>query len=282
MHRLLVVAIGLALTVLLPRPAGAEPDELALSTLPYDALSKEERVFEPLAEYLSRELGRTVYFRPVLSYDALMEGLRKRKVDIALVGAVAYLEARRAGDARAVARTVRQGRATYRGTFLVGRNSGITDLPGLRGKRLAVVDRRSTAGFYFPWLALEAAGLDPHRDLTISFAGGHEAAARQIALGAADAAVCLESVARTLRDIGSVTPIATTAEIPSDPVIVRAGLGPQLVDALRRAFLAAASDPVAARFLKGAQIDGFVATGDRDYDEVDAIVARLRPLAAGP
>ncbi|MBI3180177.1 MAG: phosphate/phosphite/phosphonate ABC transporter substrate-binding protein [Deltaproteobacteria bacterium] len=256
----MLTSVLVALAVISPEPA------LVVTTLPFDEPQKQRAVFASLDQELSRMLGRRVQFRASATYKDSVAQLRERRADVALLGAAAYIEARKGGDVRAILRTIRHRQGNYYGVIVVKRGSPFRSLKDLKGKRFAFVDPGSTSGYVFARRLLASASIDPEQDLTISFAGGHHKVVEQVAQGTVDAGACFEGAQDTLVDPEAVTPIARTELVPGDPVVVRGGLAPQLIKELRVALIELANSPAAKPFFTYADIDGFVPAIDSDYD----------------
>jgi phosphonate transport system substrate-binding protein len=240
--------------------------------VPFDDAAQQEAVFGLLSKQLTRALGREVVFQTAGSYDEVIAKLGKGQIDVAFIGAAAYIQARRGGDVRAILRAVRHRASTYRGTVVVRADSPLKKLSDLKGKKFAFVDKSSGAGYFFPRLLLRQAGLDPDKDVVPVYAGGHHKVVQMVAAGQVDAGACFEGAEAMLEDPRAITPIARTEAIPGDPVVVRPGLGPDVVSKLRTALIELASVQDAATFFTFAEIDGFVPAVDRDYDRVAELV----------
>ncbi len=268
-----LVIVGAVLATV---PALADPARpLVVSSVPFDDAAQQEAVFGLLSRQLQRSLGREVRFSAASSYDDVIGRLAKGEVDVAFVGAAAYIQARRSGDVRVILRAVRHHASTYRGTIVVRAGARYERLADLRGKRFAFVDKSSSAGYFFPRLLLRQAGLDPDTDLVPVYAGGHHKVVQMVASGAADAGACFEGAEGMLADPRALVPIARTEAIPGDPVVVRPGLGPDVVSRLRTALIELSGAPDARTFFTFAEIDGFVPAVDRDYDRVAELVRSL-------
>jgi len=270
-------ALGLLVGFLaLTKVAAAEPFPLTFTTLPFDNVEEQRAVFSILSKQLGDGLGRPVQFVASRSYDDAIESLASGKADVALLGAVAYVKARRQGHVRAILRTIRHQKTTYYGIIVVKRGSAIKSLADLKGKSFAFVDKYSTAGYLYPKMLLNAAGIDAERDLKVSFAGGHHLVVKKVAAGEVDAGACFEGAQDTLADPESVVPIARTEPVAGDPVVVRPGLGAELVKKLRSAMIELATVPEAKPFFTYSEIDGFVPAVDGDYDRVDELLRQLK------
>ncbi len=255
--------------------ASAAADALVVTTLPFQDSAAQDAVFQLLSDELSRALGERVVFEAGRSYDEVIERLTRRKTDVAFLGGLAYLEARRRGNARAILRTVREGRGTYRGVIVVASGSTVTDLEGLQGAAaIGFVDRYSTTGYLFPASVLRAAGVPVAT--AQRFLGSHQAVLGAVTNRSLDAGAVFEGALDMLDDPSAVRVLATTEEVPGDPVVVRPGLGKKRVAALRSAFMELSTRPEARPFFEYAGIDSLVPVTDSDYDPFARRVKQLR------
>ena len=115
--------------------------------------------------------------------------------------------------------------------------SCIADLGKVKGKRVAFTSESSTSGYLFPALQLINAGIDPARDITPIFAGGHDGAVAAVYGGDADIGLSYDDARRSLRkeklDVGEkVTVFNITSEIPNDVVAVSTLLPSSLRNAI--------------------------------------------------
>src|SRR5688572_7848313 len=106
---------------------------------------------KPLIDHLSRALGMDVKPFVATDYNGVIEALRAKKLDIALLGPFSYVLAASVAGAEAFAlpETERQG-VSYRAVIIARREPGIRSLKDLAGKTFAFVDPTSTSGHLFP------------------------------------------------------------------------------------------------------------------------------------
>lgn len=276
MSRHLTTCVAIVGLILVGATAMAAEATLTITTLPFDSPKEQKAVFGILSRHLGKLLGRPVRFEVGKSYADVIERLSSGKADVGFLGAIAYVKARRQGEVRAILRAIRHRKSSYYGIVVVRRGSSIKTLEELKGKRFAFVDESSGGGYVFPRLLLEAAGINPEKDMTVSFAGGHHTVVRQVAAGDVDAGACFEGAQELLADPESVVPIARTEPIPGDPVVVRPGLGVDTIRQLRSALIELPTIKAAKPFFTYSEIDGFVPAVDSDYDRIAEILKQMK------
>jgi phosphonate transport system substrate-binding protein len=123
-------------------------------------------IWEGIREYF-REAGVPTDYVLFSNYESQVEALFERQIDIAWNTNVAYVrcEQRAGGGCRVLA--MRNTDIDFRSRLLARRDSGITSIAGLKGRRLALGSADSAQAAIMPLFYLRQAGLDPERDLTL-------------------------------------------------------------------------------------------------------------------
>jgi len=110
------------------------PDRLVLGMVPFHESDRLIRSLDPLAEMLSERLGRPVEATVATAPEALIEGLRSRKVDIGIFGPFALVLAEQRAGAVVILNSIRNGRESYRAQFIVRPTAASKASPTSRGK----------------------------------------------------------------------------------------------------------------------------------------------------
>jgi phosphonate transport system substrate-binding protein len=99
------------------------------------------------------------------SYDALVDAFATREIDLAWNGPISYVQIKqRLNDpCRVVA--MRDVDVNFTTQFVTRRDSSITTLADLKGRRVALASRGSAQAGLLPYYFLKQHGLDPQRDL---------------------------------------------------------------------------------------------------------------------
>ena len=115
------------------------------------------------------------------SYSQLIRSIAEKKIDFAFLSPLGYITAAQVAQTSVLLKSVRGGQPYYWSVLLVRKDSGIKNLDGLKGKRLAFTHLGSTSGYVIPMSALLKQGMDPTRYFSeIVYAGGHRGVIRQI------------------------------------------------------------------------------------------------------
>jgi len=107
--------------------------------------------WQPLMDYMSQEIGRTVEFKTVADYTAVIEALKYGHADLARLGPSGYVLAEEEVDLVSIASIANDDGSlmTYQ-SYIVTR-PGLTTL---EGATFAYVDVGSTSGYLLSMLAL--------------------------------------------------------------------------------------------------------------------------------
>jgi phosphonate transport system substrate-binding protein len=250
-------------------PAGAA-DVLNVGLVPAEdprlVVSDNQALLDHLHATLKMEIKPFV----ATDYNGVIEALRSKKLDIALLGPFSYVLATTIADVEAfsVPETQKQG-VSYRAVIIARKDRGIASLKDLQGKTFAFVDPSSTSGHLFPKAALIKAGYEPERFFSrVIFSGGHDASAIAVQNGKVDAAAIADVLVETAFKRGmlkeqDVAVIWTSDPIPGAPFAYRRDLPEDLKAKLRKSLSEVRDMPWGTTVIKRWQ-----PTNDAAYDVV--------------
>lgn len=265
---------------------------MALSMVSYLAPGFPGELFQTLADHLARSLRRDVDLvldvsrsGPTLADAAIFDD---GGVDVAFVCSTSYVwltDTAVPPVALAGAAWVpNDPRASGRAVMLadvVTRPDGVPSLEALRGRRLAYNDESSLSGWYSLRIALRRAGIT-ESEVEWVRSGSHARSLAMVRDGSADAAAIDAPILRRLQRsdrLERLSTVTTVGPYPSQPVVVRRGIGPGLLARLRIALLRAGADPHVAQALRDAELLGFTATSDYAFRELRRELAGLGAAA---
>jgi len=243
-----------------------------------DAEQKErERV---MAEYLTKALKQPVSIQGAKSYDAAVDLLVEEKVQVAALGPLTYIEAKRRNpqvEAIAASITKSTSRPWYKSAIVVNLASGIKTIEDLKDKRLGFVSKLSTSGYMFPVVQLLDKGLNPDGDFaSVEFFKTHENTLTALLDGKVDAVGMELDVYKKLKEAGKVSDdfqvIWESEPIPQSPFVVSQKLSPQIITALKEALIKA---PAGMLSVAGVASNGYTLVQDSDYDRVRQVKKQL-------
>ena len=222
---------------------------------------------QALIDSLRQSLGMEVKAFVATDYNGVIEALRAKKLDVALLGPFSYVLAASIAevDPIAIPETQKQG-TSYTAVIIARKDRNIRSLADLKGKTFAFVDPSSTSGHLFPKTAMIRAGLNVDTDVRAIFAGSHDASAIALQNGKVDAAAVaaplLEAaIARGVVKGDEIQIVWTSDPIPGAPAVMRRDLPEPLKQRIRAAFAAMRDLPWA----KGTVIKRWIPATDADF-----------------
>jgi len=162
------------------------------------------------------------------------------------------------------------GTPTFYGGVIVRKDSEISTLEQLKGKKVAAVGKYSYAGYIFLLPQLEEKGLDPHQEVAFTFLNKVDTIVYGVINKTFDAGLlrldaldipAFSGIREQLRVIGR------SPEIPQFPFVVKNSMDAATLTAIQEALVALSPDkPEERQILKGMQVDTIIAATDTDYD----------------
>jgi phosphonate transport system substrate-binding protein len=222
---------------------------------------------QALLDALHQSLGMEIKPFVATDYNGVVEALRAKKLDIALLGPFSYVLAASIAevDPIAIPDTQKQG-PNYYSLIIARKDRNIHSLTDLKGRTFAFVDPSSTSGHLFPKTAMMRAGLNPDADLRAIFAGSHDASAIAVQNGKVDAAAVADglldaAIARGVVKADEIVVVWKSDPIPGSPFVIRRDLPEPLKQRIRAAFASMHDLP----WSKGTIIKRWVPATDADF-----------------
>ena len=275
-----VMAAVLALAsigLLCPAQASAE---IKFGTVPRLSAAELQAMFTPLADYLSREVGEKVTIVVPKSFDGVKEAVKAGQMDIGFVNPLIYVQIKDKVNIEplALSSEVKSG-TRLRGIIIVRKDSGISKLQDLKGRKISFVEEDSPAGHLFQKLLLSRAGLNVDKDIiALPYAKTHENVVMAVFNKTADAGAVREEQLDKMKgslDVSQLKIVGYTDYFPNWPFFSTPHLKQETADKIRAALLKLKpNDPQNEKILGPARLTGFVAVTDKEYDDLRA-AARL-------
>ncbi|MND82318.1 Phosphate-import protein PhnD precursor [compost metagenome] len=237
--RSLALAVGIALSVSAVMAQAA--DVLRVSAIPDEAPTELLRKFQPLGEYLEKQLGMEVKFVPVSDYAAVVEALASDRLDMAWLGGFTFVQTRlKTGNA--IPLVQREQDQQFTSKFITA-DPNVHSLKDLKDKTFAFGSVSSTSGSLMPRYFMLKDGIKPETYFSrVAYSGAHDATVAWVQAGKVDAGVLNASVWQKLVDAGKVDTnkvkvFATTPAYYDYNWTVRGDLDPALAAKIKKAFL---------------------------------------------
>ena len=263
-----------------------KPKELTVQCVPSQNADKLEAKAKPLEKLLSDKLGIPVKVSVSTNYNTIVEAMKSKKVDVGFLPPTAYTLAHDQKAADLLLQAQRYGVNKdgssnkklvddYKSEILVKKNSGIKSLKDLKGKKIALQDVTSTAGYTFPLATLKKeTGINATKDMKIVNVKGHDQAVISLLNGDVDAAAVFQD-ARTIvkKDQPNVFKdtkiLKLTESIPNDTISVRPDMDKKFQEKLKKAFKDIAKSKKGHKIISEVYShEGYTDTRDSNFDIV--------------
>ena len=202
------------------------------------------RNYACLADHLKQEFGfEKVSLFPAADYDGVIQGLLGGTLDFAELGASGYAKIylAKADAVEPILTTVQtDGSTGYHSIMVARKDSGITKIEDLKGKKLGFADPDSTSGYLVPLVTLPEAIGAPVKEFfgETGFGGGHENLVLEVVKGTFDAGTTFGSgvgefkdgytsgnlkkmVDKGILDMNDLVELWKSPLIPNGPIVVR-------------------------------------------------------------
>ncbi len=253
---------------------GEEPGEiLRVFVVPEREISEQRVLYSNLIMYLDERLPQHVTVTILSSYEDIAPMLKDNSLEAAFLGSMLFAEMHNKYGIRPLARPLgKDGNSTYSGYIFTRADSGIRNAADMKGKKLALVSRNTTAGYVFPVLYLRKNGvtnMESHFS-KIFFTGTHDIAAWMVYTGEADVGACKNHVFNELASEFSdfkkrVVVLEKSVEVPSNTLCVAKHVKPETAEAFKKALLEMGQDKKGREVLDKFGATKFIETTDEDF-----------------
>jgi phosphonate transport system substrate-binding protein len=256
--------------------AQAEQQKILIGILPEMNVFKQKQRFKLLGEYLSKKTGFKVEFTILSRYGNIVERFSTEKMDGAFFGSfTGALAIKKLGVVPLVRPVNLDGTSTYHGFLFVRKDGGIRKVNDMKNKRMAFVDKATTAGYLFPLAYLKEKGIkDPdHFFRETLYTGSHDAAINAVLNRQADVGAAKHSIYERIRELDprvdrELLILAESPRVPSNGLLVRSGLPESIKAKLKSVLLGLHSDPDGKIVLMQFGALKFIETTANDYHPV--------------
>jgi len=191
------------------RDVSGEGVVIRIGVLSHRGDESTRRTWNATADYLGTALPGHRFLIEPLDFADIDAAVAERRVDFVLANPGIYvnLEVHHRVSRIATLRNRVGERETNVFGGVIFTRAGLTEvqrLEDLRGRRLAAVDPTSLGGFEMAWGELAAHGIDPWTDLTLSFAGIHDAVVHAVERGEVDAGTVRTDILERMAEAGAV------------------------------------------------------------------------------
>lgn len=250
------------------------------------------RNYQCLVDLLPAAIGvEKVSLFPAADYDGVIQGLLGGTLDYAELGASGYAKIylAKADAVEPILTTVQtDGSTGYHSIMVARKDSGITKLEDLRGKKLGFADPDSTSGYLVPLVTLPDAIGAPVKEYfgETGFGGGHENLVLEVVKGTFDAGTTFGSgvgefkdgytsgnlrkmVDKGIVDMNDLVELWKSPLIPNGPIVVRTALNDDMKAKFKQFMMdLPKTDAACFSAIQGGDFTGFVEVNSDFYKPI--------------
>jgi phosphonate transport system substrate-binding protein len=273
---------GLAILPGAVKAQGGTPSQLVIGLIPEMNVFKQMERHKPLMAYLTAQTGIRMKLTILSRYGNMIESFSRGQMDGAFLGSFTGALAVQQLQVIPVVRPVNlDGESTYHGLIYARRDSGIRTIADMKGKKFALVEKATTAGYIFPLAYLRNNGIaNPEAFFSeLFYSGSHDASLRAVLSGDAQVGASKNTVyeAETKKDpriAEAMTILARSAPVPSNGLCLRRDLDAQTREKLKKILLEMDQTVDGREVLAKFGALKFVETNEEDYRPVIDMAAQ--------
>ncbi|GEP74551.1 phosphate/phosphite/phosphonate ABC transporter substrate-binding protein [Weissella thailandensis] len=217
--------------------------ELNVQFVPSSQADTIQAKAKPLEKLLKKELGIPVHVTISTDYNTVVEAMGSGKVDMGFLPPDPYVQAHKQYGAKVILQSQRYGINDkkndgsdtdklvdyYRALVVVKKDSGIKNVKDLKGKKIAVQNPTSDAGYIFPVVDLKKKGMNVVKNSDLVTVKGHDQGVISVVNGDTDAAFVFDDARNLVKednpDVFKDTRVLKyTTKIPNDTITLRKGV----------------------------------------------------------
>lgn len=269
--------------------AVAQEEALEVQFVPTNNDGSMEARAQPLADFLSEQLGREVNVTLATDYTTIVQAMASGQVDLGIMPPAAYVQARDLGSAEAILTSVLgafddetglpvEGETTgsFQGEILVRADSDMEELTDLVGKKIATLSPNSASGYIYPVAEMIEAGIDVTSDVTLTTVNDIPSEITAVLNGQQDAAFVFEGARNVFQgafpdnDLMAELKVLylTEGEIPNDAIAVQPDMDEELRQAIKDAFLSLAETEEGLEIMSLWSHQGYDEVDESVYDQI--------------
>jgi phosphonate transport system substrate-binding protein len=254
-------------------PAGASAQTINFGIISTESSQNLRVIWDPFLDDLRKQTGLDIKAFFATDYAGIIEGMRFNKVQLAWYGNKAAMEAVDRAEGEVFMQTLAaDGSEGYYSHIIANVKSPLNSIEDMfkeaKSLNFGNGDPNSTSGFLVPgYYVFAVNGVDPKTAFKRSVTSNHESNALSVANGQVDVATCnseaLERLKVTFPDKRELIKVIWTSPlIPSDPLVWRKDLDPDVKKRLVAFLTSYGDDPREEEILNKLQWKGFKPSND--------------------
>ncbi|WP_258088967.1 phosphate/phosphite/phosphonate ABC transporter substrate-binding protein [Weissella fangxianensis] len=262
--------------------------ELNVQFVPSSQADTIQAKAKPLEKLLKKELGVPVHVTISTDYNTVVEAMGSGKVDMGFLPPDPYVQAHKQYGAKVILQSQRYGINDkkndgsdtdklvdyYRAMVVVKKDSGIKNVKDLKGKKIAVQNPTSDAGYIFPVVDLKKKGMNVVKNSDLVTVKGHDQGVISVVNGDTDAALVFDDARNLVKednpDVFKDTRVLKyTTKIPNDTITLRKGVSKADSKTIQKAMIKVSKTDKGKRVMKDVYSwAGVTKSKDSNFDTV--------------
>ncbi len=258
--------------------SASENGVLRIGIVPYDQPGKLQEEYAPFANYLAGKVGEKAKVFVTQDYSGVAPALQANQIDVAYLNPLSFVlfEQRLASTPQKLVLLGMpevHGSLYYYGIIVARKDSGITSVAGLKGKKVAFSDATSTSGYLYPYQYMLAHGVNPDKDLAQKVFAGTTGVIPAVLNKTVDAGAVFKEGLTLFANPAQRQQLVTLAQvgpIANGMLVARGNLDPATLAKLQSAMQQINTDPAAKSALISLQVTKWDAPDDTVFNPVRA------------
>src|SRR4030042_4106920 len=233
--------------------------------------------FSPLAEYLSKKLGKKVELKAVSDYEGALRDLSLGLTQLCFMTPTSYIEANKKYGVEVLVKAMTEGKTSYQSIIIAKSDSKISSIEDIRGHKFAFGDPHSLSNYIAPRTMLLDAGIDLKDLLYYEYLGPHENVLKVVLSGNFDAGGVTESVAHKAKDKG-IKFIKFSEDLPGFSICASNILSERDRNTIKKALMEITDSTAEGSKILGSiyrRYTSFAEASDSEYSNVRFMMSRL-------
>jgi len=232
-----------------------------------------QKKMAPLIAYLEKRTGREIRFATGYDYSDTIRKFVDGTFNLGYIGPAPYIETneKRPGFLVIAAGLQSEAHDAFRSVIVSRKDSDITGLEALKGKRFAFGSPHSTLSYYVPMEMLIRSGMAERLE-RYDFLGRHDRVAEYVIMGKYDAGAIKHSVANKFAPYLQV--VAMSEAFPDFLIVCNTHMPSELRETITRALLEL-KDPEVLHAIKKSAV-GFISRSPEDYEALHDVMKHVR------
>ena len=251
----------------------AYAQDITMGAVAMDAPIEMIQRMTPLADYLSRQTGYNIRFRPSPNLDSAVKDLGNNALQISYMTPIAYVMARKHYQAVPLVTPLTHGKKTFNLLVVVQSDSPYKKLEDLKGKRFAFGDPKA----YLQPAVLFDAGIRKQDFAEVAYLKHYDNIAKAVLLNDFDGGIMKDTVYEKFASQG-LRVVYTSPPLSSYVFVANGKLDIKTQDKLKQALLSLNKPtPETLAVLRALDqgYNGFQVINDKDYDRERGLIERL-------